>query len=379
MIQILTIKEKLPLYKGEELANKIELLQFEEVDFEVVRMKDLNEVGDKLLFIYPDYCLPNTDLFKSYTNPETGKSKLGSNNRIRAVKFNLHRGDNKPVYSNGIVLDQNDLKPFNINTVTEQDLGITKYVETELLVNNLKTGGKKQEFPAGMYKTDEPNILSCQLAFPFEYTGTVKVDGSSITLWYKDGESGICSRNILKSMTKQVFDYRRNPTFIERLKSFFGFKVDLNVYKDVPNDDTFVKIGKPYLDILVRYCKETGQNLCLRGELCGMGLNGSGNKHNPHNKLTPQILFFGVDTYYDYGTAKENYDILIQTLVHLCNMSDLQFNNVEFVFKQTFNNKKEIVDYCNTYFETHLIEGIVVENTLGQHAKILSLDYDSKK
>ncbi len=69
MVSQVTIKAKVPLYKGEEPANSIELLQFEEVDFEVVRQKDLNSIGDKLLLVYPDWCIPDSDLFKEYWYP----------------------------------------------------------------------------------------------------------------------------------------------------------------------------------------------------------------------------------------------------------------------------------------------------------------------
>src|SRR6478752_1527704 len=105
-VEILTVKDKIQLFKGEEAANSIELIQFEENGFEVVGQKDLYKVGEKVVFIQPDYSLPETSLFESYIRPlsDPKKSKLGSNNRIRAIKFNLHKGDSNPVYSQGILL-----------------------------------------------------------------------------------------------------------------------------------------------------------------------------------------------------------------------------------------------------------------------------------
>jgi hypothetical protein len=92
-VQILTVKNKIPLFKGEEQANSIEIIQLEEVGFEVVSQKDLYQIGDKAVYIQPDYCLSDISLFESFLRPTKGSCKLGSNNRIRAIKFNLHKGD----------------------------------------------------------------------------------------------------------------------------------------------------------------------------------------------------------------------------------------------------------------------------------------------
>ena len=99
MIHVVTIKDKIQLYKGEEPANAIEVVQLEEFHFEVVSAKDRFQVGDRALLVEPDYNLPDTDFWKDWTAPngDPKKSKLGSHNRIRAVKFNLHRGDGQPV------------------------------------------------------------------------------------------------------------------------------------------------------------------------------------------------------------------------------------------------------------------------------------------
>ena len=47
MIHIVTIKEKIQLYKGEEPANAIELLSLVELGYELVSAKDRFQVGDK--------------------------------------------------------------------------------------------------------------------------------------------------------------------------------------------------------------------------------------------------------------------------------------------------------------------------------------------
>ena len=50
-VSIVTVKSKIPLYKGEEAANAIELIELEEVGYELVAQKDLYQVGDKAILI----------------------------------------------------------------------------------------------------------------------------------------------------------------------------------------------------------------------------------------------------------------------------------------------------------------------------------------
>lgn len=167
-VQIVTIKNKIPLFKGEEQANSIEKIEIEENGFSLVSQKDLYQIGDKAVYIQPDYSLSDISLFDSFIRPfgDPKKSKLGSNYRIRAVKFNLHTGDLEPTYSVGILLPLNEVNEY-LNSikwpVTDLDLskalGITKWEEPD---NNgtggLKVNGGKQ-YPSGVYKTDETNCF----------------------------------------------------------------------------------------------------------------------------------------------------------------------------------------------------------------------------
>lgn len=392
MVEILTIKNKVPLFKGDEPANSIELLQFNEVDFEVVRGKDMNQIGDELLFVHPDYCLPETELFKEYIAPDGDpkKSKLGRNHRVRAVKFNLHRGDNNPVYSNGIVLTYEDVHsyfkehtfPKNLfkafDELTSEDLGITKYVEPEESTGG-GTNRNGSPMPQGIYKTDETNILrKSDLKFPMRYIGTVKVDGSSITLFYRNGVYGICSRNTLKPLTRKVVVGRRKKKWYEYITSLFK-KVNLNLYDTVENDDIFIQVGKPYLQAFIEYCPKFHTGLCLRGELCGSASKGSGNSKNPHSKLQPQVLWYGLDSYNSDGAVPFNMDTFMEVLVDLNVDSNIPFVNVNLVFDEVFNSKEELIQKCYEYFKSNMIEGIVVRNPDCQSAKVMNLEYDSKK
>jgi len=387
-VEIVTIKNKIPLFKGDDQANSIELIELEEVGNILVSQKGLYEIGDKAVFIQPDYSLPDVSLFESFHRPggDPKKTLLGSNGRIKAKKFNLHTGNGVPVYSYGILLSLNEVQDYSNKVSGNYDLeglditkilGITKWEEPEDKSGSGVKGGQSRVFPEGMYRTDEENInnmwnhIDKHIGYPITLIGTEKIDGSSITLYYKNGKAGIASRNLDKPLTITKIIGRRDKTLLEKI--LFWTKPDLNIYKEVESDSDFVRIGKPYLDTFVKYCKSLDIDLALRGELNRQGLKGSGNKNNPSVKLEPNIIFYGLDLY-NSTTIKlneNNFDKCID---------ECGFNRCKLVFNKSFNSKEELLKECNTYFKDNLIEGIVVR-TLDSNfsAKIMNLEYDSKK
>lgn len=379
MIHIVTIKEKIQLYKGEEPANAIELILLEEFGFTLVSQKDLYQVGDKAIFIEPDYNLPdNNPLFDSFTKPngDVKKSKLGSNNRIRAIKFNLHQGDGMPVYSNGILLTCDEVFKYIPNRDHLHELGVYKYEAPERNQGGTGKTGASREFPVGLYKTDEVNFNKVNWTFPMHLVGMEKLDGSSITIGCKNGKGFICSRNLEKPIT-----YRKKTGFkkglVYKFLSYFGY--DRNIYTEVESESEFVKIGKPYMNKLVEVCtnpyrREGYRNLVLRGELVGQGAsNGSGNKNNPHAKVEPQILFFGVDNY--DGVAKR-----LDFFDYMGVIVDLDLNHPTVVFNKLFDSREELLKACEEHFSENMIEGIVVRSLDGKFsAKCMNLEYDSRK
>lgn len=390
MINIVTIKEKIQLYKGEEPANAIELLSLVELGYELVSAKDRFQVGDKALLVEPDYNLPDTEFWKEWIAPggDPKKSKLGSHNRIRAVKFNLHRGDGMPVYSNGILLSEEDIKQAPIpsklkfslrsecteaflKNLATVDLGIYKYEAPERNQGGTGKAGASREFPVGLYKTDEVNFNKVNWTFPMHLVGMEKLDGSSWTGYVKNGKVGICSRNLEKPITylkKTGFKHGLWYKFL----SYFGY--DRSIYTQVESESEFVKVGKPYLDKLTEYCKFHRLNIALRGELIGKGAsNGSGNKNNPHSNVEPQIVFFGADV---YDNTAERMDFL--SFISL--IGDLGFKHPNIVFDKLFESREELLKACEEHFSKNLIEGIVVRSLDGKYSsKVMSLNYDSKK
>lgn len=395
-VTIVTIKGKNQLFKKEEPANSIEMIELHEVGFELVAQKGLYEIGDKAVYIQPDFCLSDIPLFESYLRPNGDESKSmlgkvnGSPRRIRAKKFNLSKEPNgDPVYSNGILIPILEVRDYLnigltevlVNTNLTELLGITKYEEPEpVSKSGLRSGQTEGKFPEGIYKTDEENInnlwnhIEKKIGYPITLVGTEKVDGSSITIGVtpKIPEGFICSRNLRKKLKINKVVGRRKQSVWEMIKSWFGVKTDLNLYEEVQNDDDFVKFGIEYLNML----KSTGDtNLIFRGELNGGKLKGSGNKNNPASKLPANIKFFGVDVTDELGNAIR---LPHSNFKSICNLLD--FPMVDEVFHKEFSSKEELLLECNNYFKNNMIEGIVVRTPDGKFsAKVMNLEYDSKK
>ncbi|GEM_PF-455922 len=401
-VSIVTIKEKIDIFKGEEKAENIELILLEENGFTLISQKDLYQVGDKAVYIQPDYCLSDISLFEGFLRPlnkdgipDESKSMLGKvgglPRRIRAKKFNFHRGDGEVIYSNGILLPYEDVQLYlffdkdgnkTTQRVLEQEeldilLDITKYEEPESNKGGINTGSSRA-FPEGLYKTDESNVnnmwnhIENRIGYPLILIGNEKIDGSSVTIGVKNGEGFICSRNFLKPIKVKKTVGRRKKTFLETI--IFWSKPDLNIYEEKDNDDDFVKYGKPYLDLLL--ANNQFKNIVLRGELNGATLKGSGNKNNPSKSLPANIKFFGADSLSEEKGIFEKVDY--DSFKKITN--SLGVETVKEVFNQEFNSREEIEKACNNYFKTNMIEGIVLRTPDSKlSVKLMNLEYDSKK
>jgi RNA ligase len=382
MISLVTIENKVQLFKGTEPANSIELIQFKEYGFEVVSAKGRVNIGDKAFLVEPDVNLSEKfDIFNDWIKPngDPKKTRLGKNLRVRAVKFNLHTGDNQPVYSNGILLTIAEVEGYahvdldNLGDLASV-LGIYKYQEPETTQGGGKGRKPAKSFPAGLYRTDEDNYKKVKNSwrFPEQLIGTEKLDGSSITIYSRNAEFGICSRNINLSLTEEKVVGQKTG-ILNKVLSWFGF--DINIYEVVANDSPFVFIGIPYLTKLRDYCAVHGTSIALRGELVGVGASaGSGNKNNPHSSVEPTIYFYGADYFYNGVAKKMPHQEYIELVV------GLGFQHPRIVFNQIFDKSEDLEKACENYFSNNLIEGIVVRNHLStMSAKLMNDEYDSKK
>jgi RNA ligase (TIGR02306 family) len=147
--------------------------------------------------------------------------------------------------------------------VTEK-LGIVKYeppIPAEL------SGKVKGNFPSFIPKTDEERIQNLTKEYgewkyqsKHQFYVTEKLDGSSATYYFKDGEFGVCSRNL------------------ELLET---------------EGNTFWKVARE-LD-LENKMKSLGKNISLQGELIGEGIQG--NRYNIKGHTVRFFTGFNIDKY----------------------------------------------------------------------------------
>ncbi len=79
-------------------------------------------------------------------------------------------------------------------------------------------GMAKGSFPSWLRKTDQDRVqnLDGKIDWNDEYEITTKLDGSSMTIWFKNGEWGVCSRNIDLKIDQE------GNTFVDMAKKVIG-------------------------------------------------------------------------------------------------------------------------------------------------------------
>ncbi len=222
----------------------------------VVVGKDVgHKVGDMVVYCEIDSFLPIKDEFEFLRKSSFKKMGDQEGFRLKTIKL---RGQ----VSQGLILPIGvvPITQFaTANTLPEgmdvtEMLGIVKYeppIPAEL------SGKVKGLFPSFIPKTDEERIQNLTKEYgewkyqsKHQFYVTEKLDGSSATYYIKDGEFGVCSRNL------------------ELLET---------------EGNTFWKVARE-LD-LENKLKDKG-NICLQGELIGEGIQG-----NPY-KIKGQMVHF---------------------------------------------------------------------------------------
>lgn len=209
----------------------------------VVVKKGEHNPGDVITYVEVDSLLPESTEYEflrksSYRAPITeGENVIQRGGfKIRTIKL---RGQ----ISQGLILPVPNGE-WNIGDDVTDVLGIIKY-EPPVPVG--MKGRAKGQFPSFIQKTDEIRIQSApELLDPrLEYEAREKLDGTSVTAFIRDGEFGICSRNLL-------LDETDTSHVIVRYASDTGLKEKLE-----------------------EICKLAGFEIYIQGELVGPGIQGN--------------------------------------------------------------------------------------------------------
>jgi RNA ligase (TIGR02306 family) len=226
----------------------------------VVVAKDVgHKVGNKVVYCEIDSFLPIREEFEFLRKSSYKKMGEQEGFRLKTIKL---RGQ----VSQGLILPISVLNPPDTNIYVEpfegldvtEMLGIVKYeppIPAEL------AGKVKGQFPSFLRKTDEERVQNLTKEFEewkyqskHQFYVTEKLDGSSATFYYNNGEFGVCSRNL------------------ELLET---------------EGNTFWKVARE-MDLENKLSKY-GRNISLQGELIGEGIQG-----NPYKIKGQKVMFFNV-------------------------------------------------------------------------------------
>ena len=249
------IKEIKPI----EGADAIELAVVD--GWQVVVAKNVgHQVGDLVVYCEIDSFLPIEPEFEFLRKSSYKKMGDQEGFRLRTIKL---RGQ----VSQGLIIPLKDayslykrstpnldMQWFEGLDVTEM-IGIVKY---EPPIPAHLAGKVKGSFPSFLRKTDEERIQNLEkeytewtLSSKHQFYATEKLDGSSFTCYIKNGEFGVCSRNmdLLETEDNTFWAVARKLDLENKLRSF-------------------------------------GKNICFQGEMIGSGIQGN------HYNMKDQTVFF---------------------------------------------------------------------------------------
>ena len=245
------IKEIKPI----EGADAIELAVVN--GWQVVVAKNVgHQVGDLVVYCEIDSFLPIEPEFEFLRKSSYKKMGDQEGFRLRTIKL---RG----VLSQGLILPYSVIPIAQFATAAglpegmdvSEMLGIVKY---EPPIPAHLAGKVKGSFPSFLRKTDEERIQNLEkeyiewtLSSKHQFYATEKLDGSSFTCYIKNGEFGVCSRNmdLLETEDNTFWAVARKLDLENKLRSF-------------------------------------GKNICFQGEMVGSGIQGN------HYSMKDQTVFF---------------------------------------------------------------------------------------
>ena len=207
--------------------------------WQVVVKKNEFKVGDHAAYFEIDSWIPEV-LAPFLTKKATaGVYKGVAGNRLRTVKL-------KGQISQGLLLSLDTLKKQGYNLDNIQ-LGedISELLNVKLYEPPVKPqldGTVKGNFPSFITKTDEERVQNIKYEDYLDkrFYITEKLEGSSMTVYYKDGELGVCSRNLDLKET---------------------------------DSNTFWQVANKY-ELRDKLCTQ-GVNIAIQGELIGPGIQGN--------------------------------------------------------------------------------------------------------
>jgi RNA ligase (TIGR02306 family) len=299
--------------------------------WKVVVAKDVgHQVGDKVVYCEIDSFLPIEPEFEFLRKSSYKKLVDGTEGfRLRTIKL-------KNQVSQGLILPLNDainvMKRKNGEVYHEmleegkdisELLGIIKY-EPPIPAN--LSGEIKGLFPGFIAKTDEERVQNLTNEIEewkkekISFYITEKLDGSSATFYFKDGEFGVCSRNLELKETE---------------------------------NNTFWKVARELK--LEEKLRELGRNIAIQGELIGEGI-----QKNPYKIKGQTVKFFNVFDIDKY--EKISRDEFLDIIVYKMGLDTVPINMLDTPLVHNVTELLEMADGPSILNQNTQREGFVIRS-----------------
>lgn len=252
----------------------------------VVAQKGIHSIGDTIVYFEIDSFLPESDKrFESFMKFGTQEFNGVRGHRVKTKRL---RG----VYSQGIIIPLSEFPEItdaHYDTDYSEIVGVVKYERQEVVGYQ---GDAKGTFPWFLRKSDQERIqnvynkLSNSDLADEAFVGTLKMDGSSITVFYVDGERydnqgwGVCSRNQ-------------------------ELKLDLEI--PLPDQGKFIQgaINSGLLNKVKQLHEIYGGYYAIQGELVGAGIQGNFEKFEDYQVFAYNIYDIDNQDFVSYALFEE--------------------------------------------------------------------------
>ncbi|ALT58369.1 RNA ligase [Pseudomonas phage PaoP5] len=233
------------------------------------------QAGDLAIYIEVDSMVPMDNPIFEFLRGRNMVERDGKEySRIKTMKL-------RKELSQGLIVpvDASGLPNLKENQDLTDQMGILKYVkpsEQAAIDGGAKAKGERKGtsklgFPNFIPKTDQARVQNIKMAYENAYVKgekfevTFKLDGSSLTIWHKDGEVGVASRNVGFRLEDEKIG------FFTAVKNLFkGMGWNRVIKKD---SNHFTEMADQ-LDLGNRL-RKLGLNIALQGELVAPNIQGN--------------------------------------------------------------------------------------------------------
>ena len=236
--------------------------------WKVVSQKGLYNVGDLVIYCEVDSFIPTAIapfLTQEGHFPKSYNGVEGERLRSKKLRGVISQGLLLPICSDNtgtyLMIFDEEVGEYSLSVQEGDDvtefLGIQKY---EAPISANLAGIARGNFPSFIHKTDEERVQNVTKYYSRLqenlYVVTEKLDGTSCTIYYRDGEFGVCSRNLNLKETEgnKLWEIARR------------YDMEFKLEQATNNSINLCKVGM--LDVFSTRINQ----IALQGEVIGEGI-----------------------------------------------------------------------------------------------------------